>query len=185
MKAFGRVRRKYIIGPELLERLQLAYAANRWELSAAIRRLGKETGWPRWMFTAEARRRGWGRLHVCKRWTIAEEDYLREHLGGMAVSAIARRLHRSVESAQDKARALRLSMRVRDGYTLEDLGEVFGAPAYRVRSWARRGLLGKWPPTNGRVDDHTVVRFIMRHGNEIDLRRVEQVWFKAMVFGRR
>ena len=59
----------------------------------------------------------------------------------------------------------------------------------RIESWARRGLLGK-PHGHGghggniRFAEANVVRFIRRYPSEYNLGRVDETWFKAMVFGR-
>jgi len=82
------------------------------------------------------------------------------------------------------------SLRVSEGYNVSDLAEVFGVGHGRVESWARRGLLGC--PTghgghggNVRFAATRVLRFIKTHASEYDLNRVDQEWFKSMLFSFR
>lgn len=183
-RALGRAKRKYHFTPELLEELFRAYCGNKRELSAALDVLQRKTHWPRWAFKLEARRRGWITADHRRPWTREEIERLREMLGTRPVKAIARALGRSPESVEAKAEKLRLSRRVREGYTIEDLAQCFGTYRAKVRHWIERGLLGR-PVRNGiavRVHERSVLRFIREHAAEYDLRRVDQTWFKGMVF---
>lgn len=177
--------RKYHFSEELLRELQLVYAGkNKTALTDGLDRLVRKSGWPRYAFTAEARRRGWTtEKRSC--WTEEEVDFLRERLGTISIRKIAKKLGRSHEATRAKAERLHLSRRVREGYSMTDLQAVFGVHQRRVRWWVERGLLGR-PRRNGnevRLDETSVVRFMRRHTDEYDLRRVDQAWFKAMVFG--
>ena len=98
-------------------------------------------------------------------------------------------MKRSVLSAQVMAKQVRLLARVTERYGISDLAECFGLPQARIESWARRGLLGRAQPLTGEGGDirftHRVIaRFIRKHPHEYDLRRLNQQWFKTMVFGR-
>jgi hypothetical protein len=115
-------------------------------------------------------------------------EYLREKRGTVSVTQIARNLGRSIKSVRVKAEKLNLSIRVAEGYNVSDLSEVFGVHHGRIESWAKRGLLGKAHGHGGhggniRFTESRVVRFIRRHPHEYDLSRVDQTWFKAMMFG--
>lgn len=74
----------------------------------------------------------------------------------------------------------------REGYNLGDLCTVLGVHYSTARGWMRRGLLGNARQADSlRVSDSDVARFIRECAHEYDLRRVDQVWFKSMAFGRR
>jgi len=59
VRALGRLRRRYTFTPELLDELRVAYCGTRWQISKALNRLQRKTGWPRYAFLNEAKRRGW------------------------------------------------------------------------------------------------------------------------------
>jgi hypothetical protein len=178
------VTRKYHFSAELLGELQAAYCGDKRELSAALDRLEARTGWPRHAFKYEAGRRGWLRNEGRRPWLPDEVEYLRLHLGEYSAARIAKTLGRSTESVIAKAEAMRLSRRLTEGYTITDLAQVFGVDPHKAASWVRRGLLGRIGPNmnEARVTDKAVAAFIRNHFREYDLRRVDQVWFKSMVF---
>jgi hypothetical protein len=75
-----------------------------------------------------------------------------------------------------------------EGYNISDLCECFGLSHTRIESWVRRGLLGKAHGHGGhggniRLTESNVVRFIRRYPHEYDLGRVDEIWFKSVVFG--
>jgi hypothetical protein len=117
-------------------------------------------------------------------WTAAEDMYLRERIGIVSVRSIAQRLGRTIDAVKVRAHRLELSRRVREGYNLADLSQVMGVAPSTARSWMRRGLLGEVHQVGGlRVSERAVSRFIRAHPHEYDLRRVDQVWFKSVIFG--
>ena len=184
---FGQSRRRYWFDERLTEELKATYRArNRRELSKGLRRLEGLTKWPGSAFRSEATRLGLSQGGTRRGWTEEEEEYLRERLGVVNVSKIAREMHRTVLSVESKAEKLKLSFRVREGYCVEDLCTVFGAHYSTVRSWMRRGLFGtvREEGHSLRVAERDVHRFIRRHAREYDLRRVDQDWIKGMLFGR-
>lgn len=178
---FGRARRRYHWTPELLSELRAAYRQNKAHVSAALDRLERKTGWPRHAFLEEARVHGWQDTGRTRPWLADEEVYLRERLGTDSTRLIAGRLHRSVRSIQTKANAMRLSARLRDGYTSADLQQVFGASHRTVRHWIERGWLGR--VRDGRVTEASVKAFLLAHPSEYSLRATDEVWFKGMVCG--
>jgi len=144
-----------------------------------------KTKWPRHAFYWEADRLGVRTHGRRRRWTPEDVQYLEESVGSISLTGMAKRLGRTPGSVRAKIEALQLSRRVREGYTLSDLCLVFGVPADKGRAWLRRGLLGT-VHANGslRVKAQAVDRFIREYPGEYDLRRVDQMWFKGMVFGR-
>ncbi len=189
LRAFGQVQRKYFFTEELREDLRRAYWGRKQELSAAFDRLERKTGWPRGAFKAEAERLGLTPILRSRKWTSEEVEYLREKVGIIPATRMARNLKRPVSSVQAKTRKLKLSWRAQEGYNMEDLALGFGVHYDKVRRWMERGLFGQVHRHScrgggNRVTDKNVVRFIREHVFEYDLRRVNQEWYKAMAFRR-
>jgi len=184
-RALGRAKRRYHWTPDLLDQVRYAYRIPRKrEITRRLTALARKTGWPRWQFRIRAADLGLLPFHR-RPWTPAELDYLAEHIGSLSIDQLARRLNRTTRSIQLRAQFIDLSTRVRDGYTLADLSAVLGVDHRRAASWVKRGLFGK-PLANGqgiRVQDRQVLNFLRRCPSEYDLARVDQEWFKSMVFG--
>jgi hypothetical protein len=177
------------ITPSVLQELRLAYVGTTREVSANLNRLAARTGISKQRLKYAAGKHGWRTHAEHRRWTTEEIAYLEENLGSVSVSHIARRLRRSFRSVQCAAGKLERSLRLTDGYNVSDLCEVFGLNHTRIEGWMRRGLLGKAHGHGGhggniRFSEANVVRFIRQHPGEYDLSRVDQTWFKAMVFAR-
>jgi hypothetical protein len=120
-----------------------------------------------------------------REWTPREDEFLADRMGVWTVRAIAQALVRSMGSVRSRAAHLALSGRVKEGYNISDLVAVLGASDGTVRGWMRRGLLGAVQDRAGlRATEDAVVRFLRRHPGEYDLRRVDQTWFKSMIFRR-
>lgn len=185
LSALARAGRKYHFTPELREELRAAYLLTKYHRARAIDRLVARARWPRHAFQAEAIRLGLP-THHCRPWKAEEEAYLQETAGRVSAKQIALRLGRSVPSVESRIDRLRISRRDRrEGYNVQDLCEVFGATFGTVKGWMRRGLLGKVHEVGGlRVNEAGVRRFVRTYPHEYDLRRVDQVWFKSVVFGR-
>jgi hypothetical protein len=177
--------------PELLQELKMAYAGNQREMSANLKRISKKWGWPVSVLKYEGHKRGWRTQAQRKPWKPEEIDYLRERLGTVSLAHIAHKVGHTVCAVANQARRLELSTRFSEGYNISNLVEVFGLSHQRVESWARRGLLGKTDSKGRRLDgaigvrftEEAVMRFIQRNPSEYDLSRVDQVWFKAVLFG--
>lgn len=178
MRAFGLAKRKYFETPELVGALRKAYRGRRPAVTAALTRLQAETGWPRGRLRAMAVQYGFAT--VCRPWTAAEIEYLKEKAGTRPVWWIARKLGRAVDAARSQAVRLELSVRYREGYTLMDLRRCFGEDRLKVLAWVRRGLFGK--VRDQRISEAAVERFVRTCWNEYDLRRVDQAWFKSVAF---
>lgn len=178
----GQARRKYRWSAELHEELRAAYRSKtKRGLTMLLDRLCLVTGWPRWAFKSEAKSLGITTHDHRRGWTREEIEYLEKKLGERSTKWIAKRLGRSWESVRSRVEALRLRGRVRTGYTIDDVATCFGVCRDKARRWGERGLLGQ--PVEGRFREDAVVRFIRAWPLEYDLRRVDQEWFKGMVFG--
>jgi len=175
LRKFRFAKQRPPLPPNVIEELRLAYVGNVREVSANLNRVAARTGIPKSRLKEEARKRGWRSQTERRPWTAAE---------------VGIPIRKSVASVQLKARKLRRSLRVSEGYNVSDLAEVFGVPHARVEGWAKRGLMGR--PTghgghggNIRFATMRVLRFIKEHASEYDLGRVDQDWFKSMVFAFR
>jgi hypothetical protein len=175
--------------PRIIEELRLAYVGNVREVSSNLNRIARQTGIPKNRLKRYAQRQGLRCMAPHRPWTAEEIAYLEESLGAVSVNGIARHLKRSPGAVQCQAFKLNRSTRLSEGYNISNLAEVFGVHHLRVEIWARRGLLGKAHGHGGhgsaiRFTESNVVRFIREHASEYDLARVDQTWYKAMVFER-
>jgi len=182
LAGFAAGRRKYEWTAALLMKLREVYSSD----GMSLKRLEAETGIPRRELAQRARREGF--THVkAPRWTAEEDEYLRESIGRISVRQAAKRLGRTPMAVEHRAYRLEMSIRIdKEGYNVQDLRTVFGVGHDRVARWMERGLLGP-VHRNGscRVAERNVMKFLRQHTHEYDLRRVDQVWYKAMVFGDR
>ena len=180
---FGQLRLRYKWTPQLIDELTAAYRLGKNARAAAIDKLEARTKWPRAVFHRRAVELGLS--YHRQEWTAAEDEYLSEHMGVETARAIGRRLGRSTGSVVARAARLELSGRVKEGYCTSDLAAVLGVGSGTVRGWMRRGLLGAIQEREGsRAQEDAVVRFLRRYPGEYDLRRVDQIWFKSMIFRR-
>ena len=83
-------------------------------------------------------------------------------------------------AAESRTRQLEMSCRVRFGFDANSLAACFGVKPDKLDQWVRDGLLK--PASDGRLSEVAVARFIRGYPQEYDLARVDQTWFKAMVF---
>ena len=183
----GKHSRYLPLDARVLEELRLAYKGNVQEVARNLTRLSNRTGIPKRVLKMVANRRGWW-VKRPPRWTPEELTYLEENLGQRSAALVAKKLGRSVSAVESAARARGLSTRVLEGYNISTLAEVFGVTHQTVESWMRRGLLGCPHGKGGhgspvRFSENNVVNFIRCHCREYDLARVDQIWFRAMVFG--
>jgi hypothetical protein len=117
-------------------------------------------------------------------WTAAEVDYLDSSYGRISDRAIAKRLGRSVTGIRLKAKRLHLHKRAA-GFTAREVAEGFGVDVGLVsKVWIRRGLLKApraafrmGPHRVYRIQDEDVDRFIVEHGQYVDIDRMpESPW---------
>jgi len=118
-----------------------------------------------------------------------------EHLvGRVSAATIAKHLHRPESSVVNKLRRLGTSRRVREGYTMRDLEECLGEDHHKISVWIANGWLRDRPQGtnrhggNGndihRIREKDVLHFIKNHPQEINLGKVDQVWFLDLVLLR-
>jgi hypothetical protein len=177
---------QYVWTKEIDAELRLAYAGGRGAVSAAFDRLAKRTGWRRAAFSARAVKIGAATTGQYRKWTAAEDAYIRERAGTVSVRAIAAKLGRTRLATAGRMERLKVSRRPSEGYCVSDLMGAMGVSYSFIVSKLKRGLFGKVHRNGGlRASEENVVRFLREHWREYDLRRVDQDWYKAMVFGDR
>jgi len=179
-------------------------------IDAAVRdAYRKQRQGSRTALTAVARQIGWSRNAVCKRgaelgitrtkerpWTLAEQDVL-EQFGHLAPSGIQRKLaakgfQRSIAAIQIKLNRNRIKQNL-NGYSANSLGDALGVNVHKILVWIRRGSLkAERRGTDRRecqggdtwwITDRAVRRFVLHMPEEIDLGRVEKIWFLDVITG--
>jgi hypothetical protein len=153
-------------------------AHNRQELSQSLTALQLRTGFTRVVILDRAVRLG---LSFSRRrpWTPEESALLASLAGRHTLASIARKLKRTFASVKGKAKQLEISIRVSEGYSQIDLAELLGASPTSIRRWCRIGWLRV---VNERIPEAAVVKFLKLHSHEYKLSRVDEAWFKGLLF---
>ncbi len=152
------------------------------------------TGLPRWYIKRQAARLGLT-LHMDRRaWTASEMNLLEKLVGRVSSATIAKRLHRPESSVVNKLKRIGTSRRVRNGYTMCDLGLCFGEDHHKITQWIKNGWLQdrlqgtRRHDGNGndihRIREKDILAFIRNHPQEINLGKVDQTWFLDLVLLR-
>jgi hypothetical protein len=152
------------------------------DVTARLTELQRKTGWPRKALINEAARRAI-RFTVRQEWLPGEEEELRELAGRMPVAAIARRMARTEKAVARRIERLGLARRP-EGYTMAELIIGLGAEKRFGTIMERAGAFGRNRRRGGRIPEAVVARFLARHPETYDLAKVNQAWFKALMFGR-
>jgi hypothetical protein len=165
--------------PELDQELQLAYkeAHTRRELSGNLDRFQKRSGFTRIVMLARAAQLGISAKR--KRWTPEEIEVLGEAAGSLSKAAIARRLKRSYWAVKAECSRLQISSRLSKGYSRADIECLLGVGPRSVRRWIALGWLRV---QDGRVTEPSVIKFLREHPEEYRLSRVDEPWFKGLLF---
>jgi hypothetical protein len=165
---------------ELDTLLHRAYrtARHRRELSDNLNHLQHRTGFTRVVILSRAEALGLS-YAVRRPWTEPEIEFLRENLGTLSKSRIAKRLGRTYTSVKAQVARMALSARVSSNYSQQDVGQLLGVGQKRVGQWIQNGWLRT---LDGRVTETTLEKFLRRHPQEYQLSRVDEAWFKGMLF---
>lgn len=166
-----------------------AYRTQRLGDRNALKRLSRDIGWPRYAICRRGAELGITRAKE-QPWTAAEEELL-ERVGHLTPSGIQRRFAaagyaRSVAAIQIKLNRNRIKQNL-DGYSATRLADAFGVDVHKVLNWIRRGLLraqgrgtDRLPAQGGDIwwiPQREAKRFVLQSPEEIDLARVEKIWF--------
>jgi hypothetical protein len=154
----------------------------------------RATALPRWYIKRQAGRLGLTMRMDRRPWTATEMDLLERLVGRVSTVSIAKRLHRPETSVVNKLKRMGTSRRVREGYTIRDLGLCLGEDHHKIAAWIRNGWLRdrlqgtSRQDGNGndihRIREKDVLSFMKRHPAEINLGKVDQTWFLDLVLLR-
>ena len=193
----GRRRRaklKYTWLPEFDALLKAQYYGGLNRQFQVLNRMVRMTAIPRWYIKRQAARLGLTMKMDRKPWTQADLNLLERLVGRLSVATIAKRLHRPESSVVNKLKRLGTSRRVRDGYTIRDLEQCLGEDHHKISAWIANGWLrDRLQGTqrhggNGsdihRIREEDILRFIKNHPQEINLGKVDQMWFLDLVLLR-
>jgi hypothetical protein len=180
---------RYTPTPALDEKIRDAYLRQRRGDRRALTAVTHDIGWSK---SAVTRRGAALCLTRAKEYHWSEaEEHLLEKFGHLTAAAIQRRLvragfQRSCAAIQLKLTRLRIKQNL-DGYSACTLARALGVDVHKVCLWIKRGLLGAQPRQTERgkeqggdtwwITASAVRRFILRCPEEIDLARVEKIWF--------
>ena len=173
-------RRRHQWSAELDEHLRRTYqsANNRPTLVDNITYLQRMTGFPRSVIVSRASALGLASKRG-KQWSTDEISRLRESTGTHSLSIIARELGRSYYSVKGQFAKLRISARVTEGYSQEELRSLLGVSSRQVQRW----ITLRWIKlSQGRITESGVTRFLRRHPEQYQLNRVDEAWFKGLLF---
>ncbi|HXB21271.1 MAG TPA: hypothetical protein VNV88_07820 [Candidatus Solibacter sp.] len=171
--------KKFSWTAELDQELQLAYkeAHTRRELSENLNRFQKRSGFTRIVMLARAAQLGISAKR--KRWTPEEIEVLSEAAGSLSKAAIARKLKRSYWAVKAECSKLQISSRLSEGYSRADIECLLGVGPRSVRKWITLGWLRV---QDGRVTEPSVIKFLREHPEEYRLSRVDEAWYKGLLF---
>lgn len=144
---------------------------------------------PRWAVNRRAVALGLSRPKD-RPWTAQEEAYLEGNFHHVSVKVLARKLVRSLTAVKLKAK--RLGLRKYDeGYTACSLAEALGVDPHWVLARIRSGKLRASHRRTERtaqqggdgwmITDEALVDFLREHPYDIDLRKVDSLWFMDLI----
>jgi hypothetical protein len=190
-----RYKRKYLPTPAIDEAIRGGYRRQRQGDRQALQAVSRQIAWSRSAVCKRGAELGVTRAK--ERPWIAEEQELLERFGHLAPSGIRREFVaagfcRSIAAIQIKLNRTRIKQNL-DGYSANSLGRALGVDAHKILTWIRRGLLTAERRGTDRtevqggdtwwISDRAVKRFILRAPEEIDLARVEKIWFLDLLTG--
>lgn len=159
--------------------LTRAYRARtRRELSSNLNYMQRLSGFTRGVILSRAADLGLS-FAVRRPWSEAEMESLREELGTSSKSQIAKRMGRTYYSVKAQVSKMVLSSRVTADYSQQDVQQLFGVGRKRVYQWVRNGWLQL---LNDRITEKSLERFLRQHPGEYQLSRIDEAWFKGMLF---
>lgn len=190
----GRGRRKYMFTDQIDQLIRETYLRGRDAKSRpGIRLLAKRVGIPHWALKKRARELGLARtkelpwsepeLEILARSPWMSDERLRLKLKAAGYTRTATAIHLKLRRMAFK----------KDGgfYSASSLAQALGIDPHAVTRWINRGRLkatfrgtARGEQQNGDIyliRDKDVRRFVLEHPTDIDLRKVDQLWFLDMV----
>ena len=189
-----RARLKYNWLPQHEAYMRAHYHGGLHQRGAVIKEMARQTGFPRWYVKRQAQRLGLT-MHPDRRpWTHDDLDTLDKLLGKVSAATIAKRLRRTETSVVMKVKALGHSRRITEGYAIRDLELCLGEDHRKIQKWVENGLLrdgfqGRRQHNGNGHDIHRflekdILNFIKCHAQEINLGKVDPIWFLDLVLLR-
>jgi hypothetical protein len=190
-----RHKRKYVPTPAIDQEIRNAYQKQRRGDRHALHAISRKIGWTRSAVCKRGAELGITRAKE-RPWSTAEEELL-ERFGHLAPSGIRRQLaaagfRRSIGAIQIRLTRSRIKQNL-SGYSANSLADALGVDVHKILTWIRRGLLTAERRGTERtqrqggdtwwISDRAVRRFILRAPEEIDLARVEKIWFLDLLTG--
>jgi hypothetical protein len=187
-------RRKYFFTDQIDQLIREIYLNHRdAKTRPGIRPLAKKVGMPHWALKKRARELGLARTKELP-WNEAELAILCRY-AWMSDERIRLKLKaagypRTVTGIHLKLKRMRFK---HDGifYSAYSLAEALGIDPHAVTRWIKTGHLkarfrgtARTPQQNGDsylIQEKDVRRFILEHPTEIDLRKVDQLWFLDLI----
>jgi|SRR5580658_1498148 hypothetical protein len=184
--------RTYQFTPLIDDLIRLAYRQYRFYGNRqAISHCARKVEIPSWKIRRRAVDLGLTRTKE-QPWSEAEVAEL-ERWGHLTDAVIQRKLKtagfsRTIAGIHLKLKRIRIRQNL-DGYSAYSLSEAFGVDSHKVELWIRRKMLHATRRGTDRTQggdsywiNHDAVReFVYRHPDEIDLARVEKLWFLDLV----
>jgi len=123
-------------------------------------------------------------------WSPVDLAYLARHYHRVRVQTIAKRLGRSKIAIELKAKRQRYR-KLGEGYTANSLAMALGVDSHWVtRRIKERKLTASYRNTNRTaaqgndaylITEESVVAFVTEHTHELDLRRIDPLWFLDLI----
>lgn len=176
-------RKRFFWTKELDARLRDSYtrASTREDLTASLDALQRLTGFPRFVILARAAELGFSFVRR-RPWSTEELQFLKSNTGRISVKALAAGLSRTYCSVKAAIRSMKLDGRVTEGYSVDELVRSFGVGKATIDRWIAKGWITR---NEGRITETSVLRFLHMRPHEYQLRRIDEVWFKELVFAQR
>ena len=182
---------KHVWRPEYDEYLKKHYFGGLNRRFQVLNRMIRETGLPRWYIKKRAAHLGLTMQQDKRPWTAAEEETIERFVGKVSALTIAKKLKRTEASVVLKIKRMGVSRRVRNGYTMRDMEECLGEDHHKIQQWIANGWLRdrmqgtRRHDGNGRdihrLREKDILDFIRRHPEELNLGKVDQIWFLDLV----
>lgn len=159
-------------------------AGDKYKLTAAISDATRRIGYPRYILLLRAQRMGltFDTRHKWEKW---EEEYLLQNAGVLSIKSMQRKLGHGWSAIASKIDSMGLRYGIKEGMSAADLATGFGVAHQTVKKWEDIGIIkrgGKGHPNPDRFSDATVRAFAAKYPDMYDLRRVDQEWYKALLF---
>jgi hypothetical protein len=187
-------RRKYFFTDQIDQLIREIYLKHRdAKTGFGIRPLAKKVGMPHWALKKRARELGLARmkelpwsepeLAILARYAWMSDERIRLKLKAVGYARTVTGIHLKLKRMKFK----------HDGsfYSAYSLAQALGIDPHAVTRWIKSGHLkatlrgtGRTPQQNGDsylIQEKDVRRFVLQHPTDIDLRKVDQLWFLDII----